>query len=209
MTEIPGAFSNPFDGPHKLATMGKPGVHPDPSQTWTQARIVDDEGRDVPEGAVGELAVKIPTLMQGYYRDLEPTAAAFRDGWFLSGDLVRRDADGYFHFVARKKDIIRRRGENIAGAELDRVIGEHPGVSEAAAIAVDAELGEDEIMVVVVPKTGGACRPKTSGIGARSAGGAQVRASWCSRTSCRTRRRIRSPSTCSRRRDAARQSRRF
>lgn len=154
MTEIPGAFSNPFDGPHKLATMGKPGVHPDPSQTWTQARILDDEGRDVPEGTVGELAVKVPTLMQGYYRDPEQTRAAFRDGWFLSGDLVRRDADGYFHFVARKKDIIRRRGENIAGAELDRVIGEHPGVSEAAAIAVDAELGEDEIMVVVVPRTG-------------------------------------------------------
>jgi len=154
MTEIPGAFSNPFDGPHKLATMGKPGVHPDPSQSWTQTRILDDEGHDVPEGTVGELAVKVPTLMQGYYRDPEQTRAAFRDGWFLSGDLVRRDADGYFHFVARKKDIIRRRGENIAGAELDRVIGEHPGVSEAAAIAVDAELGEDEIMVVVVPKTG-------------------------------------------------------
>lgn len=152
MTEIPGAFSNPFDGPHKLATMGKPGVHPDPSRTWTQARILDDEGRDVPDGTVGELAVKVPTLMQGYYRDPEQTAAAFRGVWFLSGDLVRRDTDGYFHFIARKKDIIRRRGENIAGAELDRVIGEHPGVSEAAAIAVDAELGEDEIMVVVVPK---------------------------------------------------------
>ena len=80
MTEIPGAFSNPFDGPHKLATMGKPGVHPDPSQTWTQARILDDEGHDVPEGTVGELAVKVPTLMQGYYRDPEQTRAAFRDG---------------------------------------------------------------------------------------------------------------------------------
>jgi len=152
MTEIPGAFSNPFEGPHKLGCMGKPGVHPDPACPWTQARILDDEGRDVAEHAVGELAVRIPTLMQGYYRDPEQTAASFRDGWFMTGDLVRRDADGYFHFVARKKDIIRRRGENIAGAELDRVISEHPGVSEVAAIAVDAELGEDEIMVVVVPK---------------------------------------------------------
>lgn len=68
--------------------------------------------------------------------DPEQTAASFRDGWFMTGDLVRRDEDGYFHFVGRKKDIIRRRGENIAGAELDRVIGEHPGVAEAAAIPV-------------------------------------------------------------------------
>lgn len=154
MTEVPGAFSNPYDGPYKLASMGKPGVHADPSFTWTQARVVDDEGRDVPNNVVGELAIRIPTMMQGYYRDPEQTAAAFRDGWFLSGDLVRRDDDGYFFFVARKKDIIRRRGENIAGAELDRVIGEHPGVSEVAAIAVDSELGEDEIMVVVVPRPG-------------------------------------------------------
>jgi len=156
MTEIPGAFSNPYDGPHKLASMGKPGVHPDPSREWTQARVVDDEGRDVPNGTTGELAVRVPTLMQGYYRDPEQTAAAFRDGWFLTGDLVRREDDGYFFFVARKKDIIRRRGENVAGAELDRIIGEHPGVSEAAAIAVESELGEDDIMTVVVRKPGAA-----------------------------------------------------
>ena len=159
MTEIPGAFSNPFEGPHKLGAMGRPGVHPDPSVAWTQARILDDDGHDVPEGAVGELAVRIPTLMQGYYRDPEQTAASFRDGWFMTGDLVRRDSDGYFHFVARKKDIIRRRGENIAGAELDRIVAEHPGIAEAAAIAVDSELGDDEVMVVVVPKPGSAVTP--------------------------------------------------
>ncbi|MBI3069008.1 MAG: AMP-binding protein [Betaproteobacteria bacterium] len=160
MTEIPGAFSNPYDGPHELGSMGKPGVHPDPSRKWTEARILDEHGRDVPDDAVGELAVRIPTLMQGYYRDPEQTAASFRDGWFLTGDLVRRDKDGYFFFVARKKDIIRRRGENVAGAELDRVIAEHPGVSEVAAIAVDSELGEDEIMAVVVPKARAALQPE-------------------------------------------------
>jgi len=154
MTEIPGAFSNPFEGPHKLGCMGRPGVHPDPAQPWTQARILDDDGNDVVEGTIGELAVRIPTLMQGYYRDPAQTAASFRDGWFMTGDLVRRDDDGYFHFVARKKDIIRRRGENISGAELDRVISEHPDVSEAAAIAVDAEIGEEEVMAVVVPRSG-------------------------------------------------------
>ena len=92
--------------------------------------------------------------MQGYYRDPEQTAAAFRGGWFATGDLVRRDAGGCFHFVARRKDIIRRRGENIAGAELDRVIGEHPAVAEAAAIGVPSELGEDEILVAVIPRDG-------------------------------------------------------
>jgi len=156
MTEIPGAFSNPYEGPHKLGSMGKPGRHPDPELAWTRARILDEEGRDVPDGMVGELAVRIPTLMQGYYRDPGETAASFRDGWFMTGDLVRRDADGYYFFVARKKDIIRRRGENISGAELDRVLAEHPCVSEAAAIAVDAEIGEDEILAVVVPKSGAA-----------------------------------------------------
>ena len=152
MTEIPGAFSNPYDGAHKIGTMGEPGRHPNRSLPWTQARVVDDDGNDVPDNTPGELVVKIPTMMKGYYRDPEQTAAAFRDGWFLTGDFVKRDRDGCFHFVARKKDIIRRRGENIAGAELDRVMALHPAVSEVAAIAVDAELGEDEIMAVVVKK---------------------------------------------------------
>lgn len=159
MTEIPGAFSNPYEGPHKLACMGKPGAHPNTAVKWTEARILDDDGHDVPEGAAGELAVRIPTLMQGYYRDPEQTAASFRDGWFMTGDVVRRDEDGYFHFIARKKDIIRRRGENIAGAELDRVISEHTGVAEAAVIAVEAELGEEEVMAVVVPKRGTGLKP--------------------------------------------------
>ena len=108
----------------------------------------------MPDGVTGELVVRTPIVMKGYYRDPEQTAAAFRDGWFLTGDLVRRDADGYFWFVARKKDIIRRRGENISGAELDRVIGRHPRWREAAAIAVPSELGEDEILAVVVAKPG-------------------------------------------------------
>jgi crotonobetaine/carnitine-CoA ligase len=92
--------------------------------------------------------------MKGYYRDPEQTAAVFRDGWFLTGDLGYRDADNYFWFVARKKDIIRKRGENISGAELDRVIGAHPDVTEAAAIPVPDALGEDEILVAIVRKPG-------------------------------------------------------
>jgi crotonobetaine/carnitine-CoA ligase len=117
---------------------------------FAELRVLDDDGRDAPIGATGELAVRTPMIMKGYYRDPEATKAAFKDDWFLTGDLVRRDADGYYWFVARKKDIIRRRGENISGAELDRVMGEHPAVAEAAAIAVPSPLGEDDILAAVV-----------------------------------------------------------
>jgi crotonobetaine/carnitine-CoA ligase len=154
MTEIPGVTCNAFGSPNKLGSMGVLGRHPDPAQSWATCRVVDENGNDVADGVEGELAVKTPILMQGYFRDPEATAAAFRDGWFMTGDLVRRDSDGFFFHVARKKDIIRRRGENIAGAELDRVIGMHPAVLEAAAIGVPSELGEDDIMAVVVPRPG-------------------------------------------------------
>lgn len=152
MTEVPGVTCNPFDGPNKPGSMGILGRHPDPNRKWAECRILDEEGNDVAVDAIGELAVKSPIVMQGYFRDPEQTRIAFRDGWFLTGDLVRRDADGFYFFVSRKKDIIRRRGENIAAAELERVVGEHPAVSSVAAIAVPSELGEDDILMVVVPK---------------------------------------------------------
>lgn len=150
MTEIPGACSVPFRGPYRPGSMGLAARHPDPAVRFAELRVVDEDGRDLPPGRTGELLVRTPIVMQGYYRDAELTRAAFRDGWFATGDLVRRDAEGFHFFVGRRKDIIRRRGENIAGAELDRVIGEHPAVMEAAAIAVPSELGEDEILVAVV-----------------------------------------------------------
>lgn len=154
MTEIPGVTCNPVEGVRKPGSMGPIGRHPDPERPWAQCRVVDDEGRDVGVNAEGELLVKTPILMQGYFRDPQQTAEAFADGWFKTGDIVKRDEDGYFFFVSRKKDIIRRRGENIAGAELDRVVGSHPAVHEAATIAVPAELGEDDILVAVVLKPG-------------------------------------------------------
>ena len=155
MSEIPGALNNPFLGPHKVGSMGKPSRHPDHGLAFADMRVVDDEGREVSDGETGELVARTPIVMRGYYRDPEQTSAAFRDGWFLTGDLGYRDRDGYFWFVARKKDIIRKRGENISGAELDLVIGSHPEVLEAAAIPVPAELGEDEILVAVIVRPGG------------------------------------------------------
>jgi len=154
MTEIPGVTCNPFEGVQKLGSMGPVGRHPDPARPWAQCRVVDDEGRDVPVGEPGELWVKTPIIMQGYFRDPEQTSGTFEGDWFKTGDLVKRDEDDYFFFISRKRDIIRRRGENIAAAELDRVVGEHPAVSEAGTIAVPSELGEDDIFVIVATKPG-------------------------------------------------------
>ena len=154
MTEIPATFGNPYAGPHKLGSMGLPASHPLHDGPWTQARLLDDDGRDAPEGETGELAVRVPNFMQGYFRDPAQTASSMLDGWFLTGDLVRRDDDGFYFFVARKKDIIRRRGENISGAELDRILSGHPAVSEAAAIGVIGDLGDEEVMAVIALKAG-------------------------------------------------------
>ena len=160
MSEIPGVLNNPFEGPHKVGSMGRPSTHPDPAVKLAELRIVDDAGHDLPDGQTGELWVKTPLVMQGYYRDPEQTAAAFADGgWFRTGDLAWRDADGYFWFVARRKDIIRKRGENIAGAELDGVIEAHPQVLQAAVIPVPDALGEDEILAAVLPRPGSALQP--------------------------------------------------
>ncbi|MGH8748842.1 MAG: AMP-binding protein [Burkholderiales bacterium] len=168
MTEIPGACNNPYDGEKRPLSMGKAATHPDPKVKFAELRVVDDQGRDVPDGTEGELWARTPILMQGYYKDPAQTAAAMHDGWFATGDIVRRDADGYYYFVARKKDIIRRRGENISGAEIDRVAGDHPAVVQCAAIPVPSELGEDEILLAVVRKPGAELS-------------AQEIAEWCAR----------------------------
>jgi crotonobetaine/carnitine-CoA ligase len=154
MTEIPGVTCNPWEGPDKPGSMGLPGKHPDPNRPWAICRIVDEQGLDVPVGTAGELWVKTPIVMQGYFRDPEQTQQAFHDGWLKTGDLVKCDEDGYYYHLSRKKDIIRRRGENIAAAELEMVIGELPGIYQVAAIAVPSELGEDEILIAAVKKSG-------------------------------------------------------
>jgi crotonobetaine/carnitine-CoA ligase len=159
LTEVPGVCNNPLLGPHKPGSLGRPARHPDHARPFAEMRVVGDGGADLPDGVAGELLVRSPIAMTGYYRDPEQTAQAFSDGWFRTGDVAYRDADGYYFFVARKKDIIRRRGENISGAEIDRVVGAHPKVSEAAAIAVPSDLGEDEVLVAVVPKPGAELQP--------------------------------------------------
>jgi crotonobetaine/carnitine-CoA ligase len=98
----------------------------------------------VPVGEVGELIVRGPGILKGYYKKPEATAAAIRDGWFHTGDLFRRDGDGFHYIVGRKKDMIRRAGENIAAREVEAVLLALPEVAEAAAIPVpDATRGEE------------------------------------------------------------------
>lgn len=154
MSEIPATCCNPFEGPQRVGAIGLAGRHPLREGPFAEMRVVDDGGRDVAIGEVGELVVRTPVMFVGYLDDEDQTAAAFRDGWFLTGDLVRQDRDGYLYFVARKKDIIRRRGENIAGAEIDRIVSEHPDVAEVAAIGVPSEVGDEEILIAVVIRAG-------------------------------------------------------
>jgi crotonobetaine/carnitine-CoA ligase len=89
------------------------------------------------------------SMNHGYYKNPEATAAAWRNGWFHTGDAFLRDEEGNFYFIDRKKDAIRRRGENISSMEVEAVVGEHSAVRDCAAIAVPSEWGEDEVMVVI------------------------------------------------------------
>lgn len=154
MTEAPAISSNPFNGPHKIGSIGVPTQHPCSDVAATEMKVIDENNHEVSEGVVGELVVKSPVLMQGYYKDPGATQESFVDGWFRTGDLVRQEADGYYTFIARKKDVIRRRGENISGAEIDTFIAGHPDVQVVASIPVPSELGEEEILVAVQKKTG-------------------------------------------------------
>lgn len=150
LTETPCVCSNPYSGPQRVGSIGIPTPHPDPQMPHARMRIVDSSGRDVDPGAIGELIVNSPIVMQGYYRDPQATQCVVKDGWFHTGDLVKQESDGYYTFIARQKDIIRRRGENISGAELDEIVNRHPDIHAAAAIPVESDLGEDEILIVAV-----------------------------------------------------------
>jgi crotonobetaine/carnitine-CoA ligase len=122
-----------------------------------EVQLVDDEDNEVPVDEPGEILFrpKEPfTMMLEYYKMPDKTLESFRNLWFHTGDLAKKDADGYFYFVDRKKDALRRRGENISSFEVERAINTHPSVLESAAVAVKSELAEDEVKIVVVLKPG-------------------------------------------------------
>jgi len=137
----------------KYGAMGRLRQHPRLGDI-NRARVVGDDGADAPYGEAGELWLANPATMRGYWGDPAQTEAVLDDGWLRTGDLVRRDRDGDYTFVARKKDVIRRRGENVAAAEIENVLLAHPAVAEAAAVGVPSDLGEDEIVAYVAPRPG-------------------------------------------------------
>jgi crotonobetaine/carnitine-CoA ligase len=128
---------------------------------WVQARLVDPldpADQPVPPGELGELVlrgIEPSVLTPGYQGAPDATAAAWRNGWFHTGDLFTVDADGNYHYADRAKDMIRRRGENVSSIELEAAVLAHPSVAQAAAVGVDSEWGDEEILVAVVPAASG------------------------------------------------------
>ncbi|MCW2983207.1 MAG: hypothetical protein JWR63_777 [Conexibacter sp.] len=131
--------------------------------SWAEVEVRRPDGTVADHGEAGEIVVRstLPdVLFQGYDGNPEATAAAMAGGWFHSGDRGRRDPDGYLVFLDRLKDSIRRRGENISSYEVERIVNSHPDVQESAAVAVPSELGEDEVMIVVVPRASATIDPE-------------------------------------------------
>lgn len=144
----PVTHCNPVLGERRAGTVGLPF----PS---TEARVMELESRmrEVPPGEVGELAVRGPQVMSGYWQQPEETAQVLREGWLFTGDLARQDADGYFSIVDRLKDLILVGGMNVYPREIEEVLLTHPAVAEAAVVGVpDARHGE-------VPRAYVALRP--------------------------------------------------
>ena len=158
---LPGlAFYNCFGqseiGP--LATVLRPEEHdarPDSCGRpvlFVEARVVDESGRDTQDGTPGEVVYRSPQLCEGYWDKPEETAEAFRDGWFRSGDLAVRDAEGYLTVVDRVKDVINSGGVLVASRQVEDVLYEHPQVAEAAVIGLPDERWIEAITAVVVPR---------------------------------------------------------
>jgi crotonobetaine/carnitine-CoA ligase len=149
MSEIGMPLMNSVEG-RKVGTIGRP-VY------GCEVKLVDDDGLETPPGVAGEMLVRTGppyTMLLEYYGMPDKTVEAWRDLWFHTGDFGRRDEDGYFSFVDRKKDALRRRGENISSWEVERVVNQHAAVVESAAIPVKTPDAEDEVMICVTLREG-------------------------------------------------------
>ena len=154
MTELPVPIGSEIN-PSNPRSCGK-------VRAGIQVRIVDENDCEVPVGEVGELIVRAErpwTISHGYHNRPDATAAAWRNGWFHTGDAFRCSESGDFYFVDRIKDAIRRRGENISSFEVETAICEHPAVKEAAAIGVPSKDGEQEVLAVVTLAPGSTIDP--------------------------------------------------
>jgi acyl-CoA synthetase (AMP-forming)/AMP-acid ligase II len=146
MTEAGSAYCSMPKGEalKRIGSVGQP-------QPPLEARIVDDDGDDVPGGEIGEVLMRIEGRQREYFRNPEATAEMWRGGWLHTGDLGRLDADGYLYIVGRKKDVIIRGGNNIHASDVEAVLHDHPAVVEAAVVGIPHHvLGEDVAAVVVL-----------------------------------------------------------
>jgi len=141
LSDVPG---RPFE---RLKTVGRP-------SDWVEMKIVDDEGNELPPGEMGEICFKGPAVMLGYLNNPEETAKALKDGWLYTGDIGYVDEDGYLYYCDRKKDMIKHKGENVASAEVERVLCSHPAVQEAAVIGVPDPFVDEEIKAYIILKPG-------------------------------------------------------
>jgi len=140
----PVTHCNPLYGERRLGSVGLP-------LPGVDAKVVDEEGKEVPLGEVGELIVKGPNVMKGYWNRPEETQKALKDGWLFTGDLARMDQDGYFYIVDRKKDMIIAGGYNIYPREVEEVLYGHEAVQEAAVVGVpDPYRGETVAAFIVL-----------------------------------------------------------
>jgi crotonobetaine/carnitine-CoA ligase len=142
----------PLDLPRKPLSMGMPVL-------GYECRVVDESGKEAPVGTVGELIVKgIPgvSLMKGYFKNDIATAETLREGWLYSGDQAYVDEDGCFYFVDRKKDMIKRAGENVSASEVEETLKQHPAVFDAAVVAIPDQVRDQAIKAYVMVRDGAA-----------------------------------------------------
>ena len=145
------SFSNPLAAhQRKLGSVGR--------ASGCEAGVIDAQLQFVPDGSTGELVIRGPNVMRGYYKNPEATAASFTpDGWLRTGDLGHRDSDGFYFVTGRIKELIIKGGENIAPREIDEVLLRHPAVLDAAAVGIPDKHYGQEIMACVVLRDGAVC----------------------------------------------------
>lgn len=154
-TECPLCILIPPDREYKPGLMGRPR-----KEDNMEAKIVDEKDREVSRGTTGELIIKCPAVMKGYYKNPEETARALRNGWLHTGDNCYQDENGDFYFVDRLKDTIRRSGELISSLEVESVLRSHPKVADAAVIPVPDKIRIEEVKACIVLKEGEKLSPE-------------------------------------------------
>jgi crotonobetaine/carnitine-CoA ligase len=148
MTETGLDVCNPIHGVRKPGSCGLP-------VEGKNVKISDENDEEVPPGTPGQILVKVmPAVTRGYLNDPEASAQALRGGWMHTGDMAKRDEDGYFYFLDRYKDIIRRSGENMSSAEIEGVVRAHPSILDAAVVPAPDEIRGEEVKAIVVLREG-------------------------------------------------------